>query len=191
MDLHFTHYDEKVLKKMLANNIIPLFVPAGCTDCIQECDTVLNKTFKSGVKNAFRDYLHGLFDAYRVDHPAAEVAIWSPSLAMSVLKPQMVGFVEMGIAMISIVVFQETIRTAFKNDGMFELIREQAIAAGPLLTTMPAVQELVDDTIKDAAASNDDAFDFVLALPTDLDEADVNDDIYEDSESDSDSSDED
>ena len=39
-------------------HILPLFVPAGCTDIKQEIDTVKNKPFKNAMKGAFRDYLH-------------------------------------------------------------------------------------------------------------------------------------
>lgn len=177
--LHFTHYDETILNKLFENHIVPLYVPAGCTDIMQECDTVLNKTFKAGVKNAFRDYLHGLFNTYRASHPAAEVTAWSPSLAMSVLKPEIVNFVQSGVAMISSVEFKETIINAFKNDGLFDLIRARAIEAGPIRVANETVQVLVQNMINEAAALNDDAFNFVLALPTDLLDEDVNGDIYE------------
>ena len=48
-DLHFTHKDNTVLELLKKHHIVPLFVPAGCTDIIQECDTVVNKPFKNGV----------------------------------------------------------------------------------------------------------------------------------------------
>jgi len=37
------------------NSILPLYVPAKCTDLLQECDLVLNKPFKVALKAAFRD----------------------------------------------------------------------------------------------------------------------------------------
>jgi hypothetical protein len=66
-DLHYSHKDPKVLKLLEENHIIPLFVPAGCTDVLQECDTVINKPFKSAMKAAFRDYLHSSYQEHRKD----------------------------------------------------------------------------------------------------------------------------
>ena len=37
-DFHHTHKDARVLELPKAHNILPLFVPAGCTDFMQECD---------------------------------------------------------------------------------------------------------------------------------------------------------
>ena len=42
-DLHYSHKDIKVLAFMKANNLLSLYIPAGCTDVMQTCDTVANK----------------------------------------------------------------------------------------------------------------------------------------------------
>jgi hypothetical protein len=39
-------------------NIIPIYVPAGCTDVIQECDTIINAPFKKVMRACFRDHLY-------------------------------------------------------------------------------------------------------------------------------------
>jgi hypothetical protein len=85
MDLHFTHKNEDVLKLMQLHNIYALYVPASCTDIMQECDTVVNKPFKNGLKAAFRDHLHKLFTKYieRNGVPAE----WKAKLSMGELKP--------------------------------------------------------------------------------------------------------
>ena len=57
-DLHYSHKDIKVLAFMKANNLLSLYIPAGCTDVMQTCDTVANKPFKVGLRAAFRDYLY-------------------------------------------------------------------------------------------------------------------------------------
>ena len=46
LDLHYSHKDKEVLALMKQMNILPLFVPAGCTDIMQECDTVINTVIK-------------------------------------------------------------------------------------------------------------------------------------------------
>jgi hypothetical protein len=57
LDLHYSHKTPAVLQLLKENNIEVVFVPARCTDEMQECDTVINKPFKSGIKAAFRDFL--------------------------------------------------------------------------------------------------------------------------------------
>ena len=40
------------------HKIAVVFVPARYTDVMQECETVVNKPFMSGLKAAFRDFIH-------------------------------------------------------------------------------------------------------------------------------------
>ena len=53
----------------------------------------------------------------------------------------------MGIAIIATPEFKEVIKTAFKNDGLFGLIREKALEAGPLTATPLNIQEVVQTLI--------------------------------------------
>jgi DDE superfamily endonuclease len=95
-DLHFTHKDAEVLAYLKANFICPLYVPAGCTDVIQECDVVVNKPFKNAVRSAFRDHLDTLFRAHlAAGNPPIEFV---PKLTMGALKPFLTAFVEKGFS---------------------------------------------------------------------------------------------
>ena len=53
--------DAAVLNFMKDNRIASLFVPAKCTDEIQECDVIINKPYKDGVRQAFRDHVDDNF----------------------------------------------------------------------------------------------------------------------------------
>jgi hypothetical protein len=159
----------------------------------QSCDTVVNKTFKCGVKAGFRDYLHGLFTVYASTHNEEEIKTWSPSLAMSALKPKIVDFVEAGMTAIKTAEFAVVIQNAFKNDGMFEKIRADAAALGPIVVSGAIYMQSLMDSINEI----DELGDNVLALLDDPnDDADVQEDIYcaeskEDSEDDDEESDSD
>ena len=52
IDLHYSHTDALVLALMRASNIIPIYIPAGCTDIHQVGDVVVNKPYKNGVTAA-------------------------------------------------------------------------------------------------------------------------------------------
>ena len=124
LDLHYSHLAPEVRAHCRIHNIALLYVPAGCTDLLQECDTtVLNKPFKAGVRAAFRDFLHNAFDAHITAVPARDPSMWRPLLTMGALKPHITGFVKAGVAGLRTEGMQQTIRTAFAKDGLFELIR--------------------------------------------------------------------
>lgn len=152
-DLHFTHKDEGVLDLMKSHNIYPLFVPAGCTDILQECDTVVNKTFKTGIKSAYRDYLHGDFNDYLTKNPDDPTGSkWNMKYTMGALKPFIVGFVNIGISWLTTPEFKSTIKTAFKNDGLFEEIRARAAT----FTTGTSDENNVvgNDVVEDGGGNN-------------------------------------
>ena len=123
MDLHFSHKRPAVLERMKLCNILPLYVPAGCTDIIQECDTVINKPFKVGMKREFRDNLHQSFNQFREENPDKHSHEWVPKLKMSNLKPLIVKFVEAGLSALDTPDMTETIKRAFQNDGKFAIMR--------------------------------------------------------------------
>ena len=118
LDLHYSHKTVKVLELLEDNNIKVLFVPARCTDEFQECDTVINKPFKSGMKAAFRDFLHNDFNNYKGDPTN-----WSIKLTMGNLKDHIVDFVETGMNTIRAPEYATVIRNAFQSHGRFEEIR--------------------------------------------------------------------
>ena len=144
-------------------------------------------------KAGFRDYLHGLFTVYASTHTEEEIKTWSPSLAMSALKPKIVDFVEAGMTAIKTTEFAVVIQNAFKNDGMFEKIRADAAALGPIVVSGAIYMQSLMDSINEI----DELGDNVLALLDDPnDDADVQEDIYsaeskEDSEDDDEESDSD
>ena len=56
LDLHYSHKEPTVLEMLASNDIIPIYIPAGCTDLHQVCDVVINKPYKNGVTAKFVDY---------------------------------------------------------------------------------------------------------------------------------------
>ena len=121
-DLHYTHKDARVLEVLKAHNILPLFVPAGCTDVMQECDTVVNKPFKNAVKTGYRDHLDRLFQIF-IDG-GNNSAFWQPKLTLGALKPYITSWVALGIQALKTPEMRLTIKNAFANDGLFSVIRD-------------------------------------------------------------------
>jgi len=147
-DMHFSHHAAPVVELCRMHNICLLFVPACCTDVLQECDTVLNKTFKSAVRAAFAEHLHGLYDAYLAVVPAQDPALWRAKLTMGALKPFMTGFVECGMKAIRTEAMQATIKRAFAEDGLFQQMRGaecQAVARAELAAGLFVAQPILDD----------------------------------------------
>ena len=120
-DLHFTHKDNDVLELLKKNHIHPLFVPAGCTDAMQECDVVVNKPFKNAVRKAFRDHLDNLFQVHRAKN--LPLNTFSPKFTMGALKPFLTGFVAQGIQALKTPEMRDCIRNASAKDGLFAQMR--------------------------------------------------------------------
>ena len=96
LDLHYSHKDSAVLALLKVNNIIPIFIPAGCTDAHQVLDVVVNKPYKNGVVNGFIDYASRLFEEWNRTK-TDEDECFRMNLALSVMKPEIPGFVGRGI----------------------------------------------------------------------------------------------
>jgi hypothetical protein len=124
-DLHYSHKDPEVLQLLADHNIIPIYVPAGCTDVIQECDTVINAPFKKVIRACFRDHLYAEFELYKTECIAAEKSYmdWSPKLKMGDLKPLITGWVQTAMTHLAGAGMKASIVKAFKNDGCMEEIR--------------------------------------------------------------------
>lgn len=103
------------------NHIYPLFVPADCTDAMQECDVVVNKPFKNAVRKAFRDHLDNLFQVHRAKN--LPLNTFSPKFTMGALKPFLTGFVAQGIQALKTPEMRDCIRNAFAKDGLFAQMR--------------------------------------------------------------------
>ena len=146
-DLHFTHKDESILALMRENNILPLFVPAGCTDVMQECDTVVNKPFKNGVRESYRDHMDALLNQHRLSGNPAST--FNTRLTMSALKPHITRFVQSGIAAISTPEMKATIANAFANDGLFAYMRSPEVQLSIGLKGVVLVIGGISKTAKD------------------------------------------
>ena len=159
-DLHYTHKDEAVLKYCAENHIVLLFVPAKCTDVIQECDVVLNSPYKTSLKREFRDWLAQLFD----DHIAAgkSAATFNPKLTMSTLKNLMPGWLHSAWEALRTPEMKISIAKSFHDDGLFGIMRDPATIAGirerqdaaDIAVVIPAEVELDRDGIEDLIAQD-------------------------------------
>lgn len=115
-DLHYSHKDQQVLDYMREHNIIPLYVPAGCTDWMQECDVVVNASFKRVIREAFRDHLYKEFD----DHmaiPGNSIEEWAPNLNVGYLKKHVPGWIIRGINSLKETRMKQSIIDAFTGPG--------------------------------------------------------------------------
>jgi DDE superfamily endonuclease len=116
-DLHYSHKDSDVLEFMKENNLLSLYIPAGCTDVMQTCDTVANKPFKVGLRAASRDFLYA-------ESPDKEArGQWDPKLTMGALKEKITGFVSVGMDALKTPEMKISIAKAFARDGCFAIIR--------------------------------------------------------------------
>ena len=156
MDLHYSHKTPAVLEIMRIHNILPLYVPAGCTDIIQECDTVINKPFKNAMKKAFRDYLNEDFQQFRTSNPTKSVSEWAPKLKMSNLKPKMVSFVEAGLKALQTPEMIQTIIKAFENDGRFSIMRSPDMQLSVLTELMTQDLNIVSVPNGDEVSNDDE-----------------------------------
>ena len=118
LDLHYSHKDENVLKLFANNDIIPIFIPAGCTDLHQVCDVAINKPYKNGVTAKFVDYVTSEFYRWSIDSTRSPGEIFKLNLAGSAMKPLIPSFVSSGIERVSSEHMQQTIKTCFLNEGL-------------------------------------------------------------------------
>ena len=92
---------------------------------------MLNKPFKGGVKDGFRNYLHGQFDDWKAagNDPNA----WTPLFGLAELKPRVTGWVKEGLRRIRTPAMKATLIDAFKRDGRFAEIRSAVCQAAAAL----------------------------------------------------------
>ena len=175
LDLHYSHKTPAVLKLFKKHKIAVVFVPARCTDVLEECDTVVNKPFMSGLKAAFRDFIHHDFNCYKGDKKE-----WAIKLTVGKLKRHIASFVETGINAIRSEEFSSVIRHAFKTHGMFEEIR------GPVRQLMAAT----DAQSLDHVPVEDEVNEKVFVMGEDDEEGEMVKVLYDGDESDDHSDDE-
>ena len=126
LDMHYSHHKEEMAKYMLERNIIPLYVPAGCTDILQECDVCLNFVFKVEIRNQFRDYLHNQFMDWCAENEGVCIAEFRPSMATSVLKGKLSDWLRRAIECLHTPEMRLTIIKCFDVNGKFDEIRKRA-----------------------------------------------------------------
>ena len=145
----------------------------------QECDTVVNKPFKVGMKSNFSDRLHQSFNKFRSDNPDKRPCEWAPKLKMSDLKPQMVRFVEAGLAALSTPEMTQTIIKAFQADGRFAKMRSpemQLEMQAEIAMEMLEALVFVPDGVEEEAQNEDDDPATPLVDADDLSDDDDDDD---------------
>ena len=200
LDLHYSHKAPAVLALLRANNIIPVFIPGGCTDLHQLCDVILNKSFKNGTKNAFVNYLSDQFIIW-AETPNRDIVndVFTINLALSVMKPLIPTFVGKGIAALKENHMVDAIRETFQDRCLLRIARLQetyalataALPAGDVdLMEIPEEVEAEDDLGPVAAThqANDGNDEEVVAGQTFYVELDGIEGLSEDSGSDDESS---
>jgi hypothetical protein len=114
IDLHYSHKnspDINLSELARSYRVILLYIPAGCTDIIQVCDTIINKTFKCGVKRAFQFYLHTEYEKYKTGcETEEEVLLWKPNLNAGHLKQFMINWINVGMDAMTSDDFKASIR---------------------------------------------------------------------------------
>ncbi len=133
LDLHYSHKDSTVLELMEKSNLIPLYVPAKCTDVLQECDTVLNKPFKEGCRHAFTNWLHVEFDKFIASGGRAEN--FNPKLTQACMKAELPSFVEASFIRLRTEDFKAVIAKSFSEDGCFKIMRDTSAAVAEVDTS--------------------------------------------------------
>lgn len=116
MDLHYSHKTTEVLASLKVNYIIPIFIPGGCTDAHQVCDLVVNKPYKNGVTIGFIAYTSKLFEQWNRTK-ANDDTCFRMNLALSVMKPEIPSFVELGINALKTVEMKTVIANCFNEAG--------------------------------------------------------------------------
>ncbi len=113
LDLHYSHKDSVVLAHLRENHILPVFIPAGCTDLHQVCDVVVNKPYKNGVVQSFVDYVTEKFCVFNQRANPEPVDVFQLNMAGSVMKPLIPGYVERGMAAVGKPSMKEAIKQCF------------------------------------------------------------------------------
>ena len=152
LDLHYSHKDPAVLALFKANNIIPIFIPAGCTDLHQVCDVVLNKPYKNGVSRAFVDYVSDKFVQWQESNPEPG-SIFMIDLSGGIMKPQLPSFVMRGIRALQTDAMKLTIIECFKTSSMLDVAKQDDTFAR---ATISLPQDISDMPVEDDVEPEED-----------------------------------
>ena len=95
-DLHYSHKDPAVLEVLAANYIVPIFIPAGCTDLHQVCDVCINKPYKNGVAAVFIDTISSQYTEWYNGSDRLDTDIFKVNLSIGATKPLISSYVNGG-----------------------------------------------------------------------------------------------
>ena len=101
-DLHYSHKDNDVLTLFETNSIIPIFIPAGCTDIHQVCDVCINKTYNDWQSSRRED----------------DEGIFKVNLSTGETKPLIPANVMLGIKSVKTPAIKESIAICFQKEGL-------------------------------------------------------------------------
>jgi len=122
-DLHYSHKDQGVLALLEANSIIPIFIPAGCTDLHQVCDVCINKPYKNGVAAEFIDTISNKYNDWQSSRSADDDNIFRVNLSTGETKPLIPAYVTRGISSIKTPAMKESIAKCFQKEGLLSEAR--------------------------------------------------------------------
>ncbi len=120
-DLHYSHKETSSLKVMQENNIVPVFIPASCTDVMQVLDVCCNRPYKVAVRAAFRDHIHLQFKKFT--EQGCDASHFRVPLKGSELKPFIPNFISQGLEKLHSPSMKETIKNCFNNEGRVGVAR--------------------------------------------------------------------
>jgi hypothetical protein len=120
-DIHYSHLTPDAREYMKTNNIAAIHIPAGCTDSLQVCDTVLNAPFKAGVRRGFQNLVGDCYDNHV--NSGELPGLFKMNLNVGFLKDHISNFVAEGLSAISNEAFQITIANAFRNHARLQEAR--------------------------------------------------------------------
>ena len=140
IDLHYSHFEASVLELLKEKFILPVFIPAGCTDLHQVLDVVVNKSYKSGVTEEFMSFLNRTHARQYMD-PKWD-GIFRIDLRSSYMKPLIPHLVMKGIEKVSTADMRNTIARSFQVHALVE----EARRIDTIEEAMAVLGDDVDDT---------------------------------------------
>ena len=139
-DLHYSHKDPAVLEVLAANYIVPIFIPAGCTDLHQVCDVCINKPYKNGVAAVFIDTISSQYTEWYNGSDRLDTDIFKVNLSIGATKPLISSYVNGGVARLKTPEMKESIAQCVKKEGLLDIARLQETYERALLV-------LIDDAV--------------------------------------------
>lgn len=127
-DYDYSHKNKYVNKFMEENNILPLYIPAGCASFMQVCNTVIKDLFLTKVKTSFNNYLQRQNNLQtNLSYPKKRyLLIPKTKLSREEFKTEIVGFILTALSELKTNDVRENIRVAFKKDSLLDAMKFKA-----------------------------------------------------------------